>query len=231
MGVPSIYVWSHDSIGLGEDGPTHQPVEQLATLRAIVGLDVVRPGDANEVPVAWKTMLENHENPAGIILTRQNIPTYARGNGAAEGDTFGSAAGVAKGGYVLAEASKDGATVPAQVLLLATGSEVQLAVQAREALQAEGIATRVISMPCVEWFNKQDAAYRESVLPVAVKARVSVEAGLALGWKEFVGDAGRSISLEHYGASADFKRLFQEFGITAEAVAAAAKDSLAAAGS
>ncbi|MFE4081908.1 transketolase [Paenarthrobacter sp. YIM B13468] len=227
MGVPSLYVWTHDSIGLGEDGPTHQPVEQLASLRAIPGLDVVRPGDANEVSAAWKTMLENHENPAGIVLTRQNIPTYARGEGTAEGDTFGSTAGVAKGGYVLAEASKDGETVDAQVILIGTGSEVQLAVAAREALQAEGIATRVVSMPCVEWFNKQDEAYRESVLPAEVKARVSVEAGLALGWREFVGDAGRSVSLEHFGASADYKRLFQEFGITAEAVAAAAKDSLA----
>jgi transketolase len=227
MGVPSLYVWTHDSIGLGEDGPTHQPVEQLASLRAIPGLDVVRPGDANEVAAAWKTMLENHENPAGIVLTRQNIPTYARGEGQASGDTFASTAGVAKGGYVLAEASKDGQTVPADVILIGTGSEVQLAVQAREALQAEGIAARVVSMPCVEWFNKQDAAYRESVLPSAVKARVSVEAGLALGWKEIVGDAGRSISLEHFGASADYKRLFKEFGITAEAVTAAAKDSLA----
>ncbi|MGO4144311.1 transketolase [Paenarthrobacter sp. YAF11_1] len=227
MGVPSLYVWTHDSIGLGEDGPTHQPVEQLASLRAIPGLDVVRPGDANEVSAAWKVMLENHENPAGIVLTRQNIPTYARGEGEATGDTFGSTAGVAKGGYVLAEASKDGETVDAQVILIGTGSEVQLAVQAREALQAEGIAVRVVSMPCVEWFNKQDEAYRESVLPASVKARVSVEAGLALGWREFVGDAGRSISLEHFGASADYKRLFNEFGITAEAVAAAAKDSLA----
>ncbi|WP_235036143.1 transketolase [Arthrobacter sp. 18067] len=227
MGVPSLYVWTHDSIGLGEDGPTHQPVEQLASLRAIPGLDVVRPGDANEVSAAWKVMLENHENPAGIVLTRQNIPTYARGEGEAAGDTFGSTAGVAKGGYVLAEASKDGASVDAQVILIGTGSEVQLAVEAREALQSEGIAARVVSMPCVEWFNKQDEAYRESVLPAAVKARVSVEAGLALGWREFVGDAGRSISLEHFGASADYKRLFNEFGITAEAVAAAAKDSLA----
>lgn len=227
MGVPSLYVWTHDSIGLGEDGPTHQPVEQLASLRAIPGLDVVRPGDANEVAAAWKVMLENHDNPAGIVLTRQNIPTWARGEGDAAGDTFGSTAGVAKGGYVLAEASKDGATVPAQVILIGTGSEVQLAVSAREALQAEGIATRVVSMPCVEWFNKQDPAYREAVLPTTVKARVSVEAGLALGWKEFVGDAGRSVSLEHFGASADYKRLFQEFGITADAVAAAAKDSLA----
>lgn len=227
MGVPSLYVWTHDSIGLGEDGPTHQPVEQLASLRAIPGLDVVRPGDANEVAAAWKAMLENHENPAGIVLTRQNIPTWARGTGQADGDTFGSTAGVEKGGYVLAEASKDGNTVEAQVILIGTGSEVQLAVNAREALQAEGIPTRVVSMPCVEWFNKQDAAYRDAVLPPAVKARVSVEAGLALGWKEFVGDAGRSVSLEHFGASADYKRLFQEFGITAEAVAAAAKESLA----
>ncbi|MDV8148186.1 transketolase [Arthrobacter sp. B10-11] len=227
MGVPSLYVWTHDSIGLGEDGPTHQPVEQLASLRAIPGLDVVRPGDANEVAAAWKVMLENHENPAGIVLTRQNIPTYARGEGDAEGDTFGSTAGVAKGGYILAEASKDGKTADAQVILIGTGSEVQLAVNAREALQAEGIPTRVVSMPCVEWFNKQDAAYRDAVLPPAVKARVSVEAGLALGWREFVGDAGRTISLEHFGASADYKRLFQEFGITAEAVTAAAKESLA----
>ncbi|MHA7221910.1 transketolase [Arthrobacter sp. RHLT1-20] len=227
MGVPSLYVWTHDSIGLGEDGPTHQPVEQLASLRAIPGLDVVRPGDANEVAAAWKIMLENHGNPAGIVLTRQNIPTYARGASDAEADTFGSTAGVAKGGYVLAESSANGRTVAAQVILIGTGSEVQLAVNAREALQAEGIPTRVVSMPCVEWFNKQDAAYRETVLPAAVKARVSVEAGLALGWREFVGDAGRTVSLEHFGASADYKRLFQEFGITAEAVAAAAKDSLA----
>jgi transketolase len=227
MGVPSLYVWTHDSIGLGEDGPTHQPVEQLATLRAIPGLDVVRPGDANEVAAAWKVMLENHGNPAGIVLTRQNIPTYARGSSDADGDTFGSTAGVARGGYVLAEASANGRTAKAQVILIGTGSEVQLAVHAREALQAEGIPTRVVSMPCVEWFNKQEPAYREAVLPASVKARVSVEAGLALGWREFVGDAGRSVSLEHFGASADYKRLFQEFGITAEAVAAAAKESLA----
>ncbi|WP_354241388.1 transketolase [Arthrobacter sp. UYEF20] len=227
MGVPSLYVWTHDSIGLGEDGPTHQPVEQLASLRAVPGLDVVRPGDANEVAAAWKIMLENHGNPAGIVLTRQNIPTYARGTGDAEADTFGSTAGVAKGGYVLAEGSADGATAAPKVILIGTGSEVQLAVKAREALQAEGIPTRVVSMPCVEWFNQQDPAYREAVLPAAVKARVSVEAGLALGWKEFVGDAGRSISLERFGASADYKRLFQEFGITAEAVTAAARESLA----
>lgn len=230
MGVPSIYVWSHDSIGLGEDGPTHQPVEQLATLRAIPGLDVVRPGDANEVSTAWKKILETTDNPAGIILTRQNVPTYPRGTGAATATEFASAEGVAKGGYVLAQATSIGAITTAQVILIATGSELQLAIEAREALQAQGIATRVVSMPCVEWFNAQSAEYRESVLPSAVKARVSVEAGLALGWKEFVGDAGRSISLEHFGASADYKRLFQEFGITTEAVVAAAKQSRTAAG-
>ncbi|NYE95448.1 transketolase [Psychromicrobium silvestre] len=229
MGVPSIYVWSHDSIGLGEDGPTHQPVEQLATLRAIPGLDVVRPADANEVSASWKKILETKDNPAGIILTRQNVPTFARGTGPATAAEFGSADGVAKGGYVLAEATAIGAVTTAQVILIATGSEVQLAIEAREALQAEGIATRVVSMPCVEWFRAQPAEYREQVLPAAVKARVSVEAGLSLGWKEFVGDAGRSVSLEHFGASADYKRLFQEFGITADAVVAAAKDSRIAA--
>ena len=226
MGVPSIYVWTHDSIGLGEDGPTHQPVEQLAALRAIPGLDVVRPGDANEVAVAWRTILENTENPAGIVLTRQNIPTYARGTGAADGDTFGSAEGAAKGAYVLAEAA--GGTP--DVILIGTGSEVQLAVEARETLQAEGISARVVSMPSLEWFNRQDEAYRESVLPGTVKARVSVEAGVSLGWRELIGDAGRSVSLEHFGASADYKRLFSEFGITADAVVQAARDSIAVAG-
>ncbi|MDQ4500970.1 transketolase [Sinomonas sp. ASV322] len=224
MGIPSTYVWTHDSIGLGEDGPTHQPVEQLASLRAIVGLDVVRPADANEVAYAWKTILENTANPAGIVLTRQNLPVYERGDGA-----FGDVSGVAKGGYVLAEAQRDGAETTPDVILIGTGSEVQLAVEARAALAAEGIAARVVSMPCVEWFKAQDPAYRESVLPAAVTARVSVEAGLALGWREFVGDNGRTISLEHYGASADYKTLFHEFGITAEAVAQAAKDSIATA--
>ncbi|MEV8180954.1 transketolase [Specibacter sp. NPDC078692] len=227
MGVPSIYVWTHDSIGLGEDGPTHQPVEQLSSLRAIPGLDVVRPGDSNEVSASWKKILETTDNPAGIVLTRQNIPTYARGEGAATATEFGSADLVANGGYVLAEAVSDGAVVTPAVILIATGSEVQLAVEAREALAAEGIAARVVSMPCVEWFNAQSPEYRESVLPAGVKARVSVEAGLALGWREFVGDAGRSISLEHFGASADYKVLFEKFGITTEAVTAAAKDSIA----
>lgn len=228
MGVPSIYVWTHDSIGLGEDGPTHQPVEQLASLRAIPGLDVVRPADANEVAVAWRTILENTENPAGIVLTRQNVPTWERGTGVADAGAFGSAEGAARGGYVLAEAVRGGEAVTPDVVLIGTGSEVQLAVAAREALAAEGIAARVVSMPSVEWFNRQDADYRESVLPRGVKARVSVEAGIAQGWREFVGDNGRMVSLEHFGASADYKTLFNEFGITADAVAQAARDSLAA---
>jgi transketolase len=222
MGVPSIYVWTHDSIGLGEDGPTHQPVEQLASLRAIPGLDVVRPADANEVAQAWKTILENHEHPAGIVLTRQNLPVFDRGEGG-----FADSGNVAKGAYVLAEAQAEGSDVQPEVILLATGSEVQLAVEAREALQADGVATRVVSVPCLEWFDKQDRAYRESVLPAEVKARVSVEAGIAQSWHRLVGDAGRSVSLEHYGASADYKTLFREFGITAEAVVAAARESLA----
>ncbi|MEP7763119.1 transketolase [Sanguibacter sp. 25GB23B1] len=224
MRIPTTFVWSHDSIGLGEDGPTHQPIEHLASLRAIPGLDVVRPADANEVSWAWKTILEHTDRPAGLVLTRQNVPTFARGAGAATGDELASAAGVAKGAYVLAEAQ--GGTP--DVILLGTGSEVQLAVDARTALAAEGINARVVSVPCLEWFNEQDDAYRESVLPASVKARVSVEAGIAQGWRELVGDAGRTVSIEHYGASADFKTLFREFGLTPEAVAAAAKESIAA---
>ncbi len=224
MEIPSIFVWTHDSIGVGEDGPTHQPIEHLVALRAIPGLDVVRPGDANEVAQAWKTIIETTNRPAGIILTRQNIPTFERGTGAATATEFASAEFVAKGGYTLIDA--DGTP---DVILIGTGSEVQLAVAAREQLAAEGIQARVVSMPSVEWFNAQSDEYKESVLPSAVRARVSVEAGLALGWREFVGDAGRSISIEHYGASADANTLFREFGFTAEAVASAAKDSIAAA--
>ncbi|PFG33257.1 transketolase [Sanguibacter antarcticus] len=227
MGAPSTFVWTHDSIGLGEDGPTHQPIEHLAALRAIPGLDVIRPADANEVSWAWKTLLEHDDRPAGIVLTRQNVPTYTRSEGAASGDAFASAAGVARGAYVLLDAPSG----TPDVILLATGSEVQLAVAARETLAGEGIAARVVSVPCREWFDAQDAEYRESVLPASVKARVSVEAGIAQGWRELVGDAGRSISIEHYGASADFKTLFQEFGITSETVAAAARESIAAVGS
>ncbi|CAN5788930.1 transketolase [soil metagenome] len=216
--LPVIYVWTHDSIGLGEDGPTHQPVEQLAALRAIPGLDVVRPADANETAVAWRTILESVDHPAGLALTRQKVPTLDRAE-------FASAEGTARGGYVLADA-EDGSP---QVLLLATGSEVQLAVQAREILAGRGVAARVVSLPCREWFDQQDLAYRNEVLPPQVRARVSVEAGVAQGWRELVGDAGRMVSLEHFGASAAYERLFAEFGITAEAVADAAQESITAA--
>jgi transketolase len=218
MKAPSIFVWTHDSVALGEDGPTHQPIEQLTTLRTIPGLDVVRPADANEVAWAWKTMLERRNGPAGIALSRQNLPVFDRSKVA-------SAEGVAKGAYVLIEASK----ATPDVILMGSGSEVQFAVEAAEQLEASGIAARVVSVPCQEWFAEQDAAYRESVLPAAVRARVSVEAGLGLTWLPYVGDAGRSVSIEHFGASADYKTLYREFGITTEAVVAAAKESLAAA--
>ena len=222
MEIPTTFVWTHDSIGLGEDGPTHQPVEHLAALRAIPGLDVVRPADANETAWAWRGIIENTANPAGIVLTRQNVPTFPRGT-----EGFAGAEGTLKGAYTLLDATNEATGTP-DVILVGTGSEVQLAVQAREQLAAEGIAARVVSMPSREWFDKQDEAYRESVLPSAVKARVSVEAGIAQGWRDVVGDAGRSVSLEHYGASADYQTLYREFGITADAVAAAARDSLAA---
>jgi transketolase len=224
MKAPAIYVWTHDSVALGEDGPTHQPVEQLAALRAIPGLDIVRPGDANEVAWAWKTILERRNGPAGIALTRQNIPVFERGDGVATGDTFAAARNVAKGAYVLAEAP--GGTP--DVIFIATGSELQIAVDAREKLKADGINARVVSAPSLEWFEEQTAEYKESVLPKAVKARVSIEAGIDLTWRSYVGDAGRSVSIEHFGASADYKTLFREFGITTEHAIAAAKDSLAA---
>ena len=220
MRLPVTFVWTHDSIGLGEDGPTHQPVEHLWAVRAIPGLDVVRPGDANETTVAWRTILERHHQPAGLCLSRQNLPVLDRASGA-----LASAEGTARGAYVLAEAAGGSP----KVIVIATGSEVQLALQARDQLEAEDIPTRVVSMPCVEWFEEQDAEYRTQVLPGAVRARVSVEAGIALGWHKYVGDAGVSVSLEHYGESADYKTLYDEFGITADAVAAAARDSLATA--
>ena len=208
-----VYVWTHDSIGLGEDGPTHQPVEHLASLRAMPGLSVVRPGDANETAAAWKAVLERPEGPSGLALSRQGVPTL-------EGT---STEGVARGGYVLAEAS---AGEP-QVVLIGTGSELQIAVEAREALEADGVATRVVSMPCVEWFDEQDEAYRHQVLPPAVRARVAVEAGVAQPWHRFVGDAGEVVSLERFGASADYETLFSEFGFTTEAVVDAARRTLA----
>ena len=222
MKVPSIFVWTHDSVALGEDGPTHQPVEQLATLRAIPGLDIVRPGDANEVVYSWKTILERRENPAGIALTRQNIPVFKRGEADATGAVFASAENTSKGAYTLIDASNS----KPELILIATGSEVQLAVEAREKLEAEGIKTRVVSAPCVEWFDEQSAEYKESVLPSSVEARVSVEAGLSLGWSKYVGRSGESVSIEHFGASADYKTLFREFGMTTDAVIAAAHKSL-----
>ncbi len=223
MQAPVTYVWTHDSIGLGEDGPTHQPIEHLAALRAIPGLDVVRPADANETAVAWRTVLENPHGPAGLCLTRQDVPTFPRGQ-QDDGTSWGSADSASRGAYVLVDAEGE-----PDVLLVGTGSEVQVAVAARELLAADGIKARVVSMPCREWFDRQDAPYKDTVLPPSVKARVSVEAAVAQGWREIVGDHGRCVSLEHYGASADYKRLYQEFGITAEAVASAAKDSLASA--
>ncbi|MBE1496725.1 transketolase [Amycolatopsis lexingtonensis] len=212
MKAPVTYVWTHDSIGLGEDGPTHQPIEQLSALRAIPGLNVVRPADANETAYAWKAVLEDIHHPSGLALTRQNVPVL-------EGT---SAEGVAKGGYVLADS--DGTP---DVVLIATGSEVQLAVEAKKTLDADGVKARVVSMPCVEWFDAQDAAYRESVIPAGVKARVSVEAGIAQSWHRFTGDAGVNVSIEHFGASADAATLFREFGFTAEAVVEAARRSIA----
>ncbi|MHC2998028.1 transketolase [Microbacterium sp. HJ5] len=222
MDIPSIFVWTHDSVALGEDGPTHQPVEQLATLRAIPNFAVVRPADANETSVAWLELLRRNAGPAGIALTRQNIPVFPRGEGDASGDTFASADLAAKGAYVLAEAPNG----TPDVILIATGSEVQLAVTARETLAAEGVNARVVSAPSLEWFAEQDEAYRESVLPASVTARVSVEAGSALTWRGIVGDRGRSVAIDHFGASADYKTLFQKFGITAEAVVEAARDTL-----
>jgi transketolase len=219
MGLPVTFVWTHDSIGLGEDGPTHQPVEQLWALRAIPGLDVVRPGDANETTVAWRTILER-TSPAGLCLTRQKIPVLDRSGGEAG---LASAEGTARGGYVLAEA-RGGRP---DVLLIGTGSEVQIALAARDVLQAEGVAARVVSMPCLEWFDEQDEAYRQEVLPARVRARVSVEAGIALGWRGIVGSEGECVSLEHFGASADYQTLYREYGLTAEHMAQAARTSLA----
>jgi transketolase len=221
MQVPVTYVWTHDSIGLGEDGPTHQPVEHLAALRAIPGLDVVRPADANETTAAWQTILSHTDRPAGLILTRQNVPVFPR-----DEEGFSDTSNVHRGGYVLLDVEGG----QPDVVLVGTGSEVQLAVQARSILAGRGVRARVVSMPCREWYDAQDESYRETVIPPTVKARVSVEAGIAQGWREVVGDHGRIVSLEHYGASADFERIYREFGITAEAVADAAQDSITAAG-
>jgi len=214
--LPVTFVWTHDSIGLGEDGLTHQPIEHLAALRAIPGLDVVRPGDANETAVAWRTILEHTDRPTGLILSRQNMPTLDR-------ETFESAEGTARGAYVLKQGSGDSAP---DVILIATGSEVSVAVAAAETLESEGVSTRVVSMPCHEWFATASQGYRDEILPPNVRARVSVEAGVPMGWREFVGDAGRIIGIDHYGASADAATLFREFGFTPAAVVAAAHESI-----
>jgi transketolase len=212
MEQPVTYVWTHDSIGLGEDGPTHQPIEHLWSLRNIPGLDVVRPADANETAAVWQAILEIIDRPAALALSRQNVPTFDRA-------IFAPAALAARGAYVMADGT--------DVILIGTGSEVQIAVAARELLAADGISARVVSMPCTEWFTLQDASYQEEVLPKAMRARVSVEAGITAPWKIFVGDAGESIGVDHYGASAAAAVIYEKFGITAEAVAAAAKSSIA----
>ena len=219
MGIGPVFVWSHDSIGVGEDGPTHQPVEHLAALRAIPGLAVVRPGDANETAAAWAEILRRHDEPAGIALSRQNLTVSASAEAAAEG--------VRRGAYVLAEATDaDGHQTAPEVVLIATGSEVGVAVAAREILQKEGTPTRVVSAPCLEWFAQQDAAYREQVLPAGT-ARVAIEAGIALGWREIVGDGGEIVSIDHYGSSAPGTALFEEYGFTGDNVAERARRALA----
>jgi len=219
MKAPVIYVWTHDSIGLGGDGPTHQPVEHLWALRAIPGLDVIRPADANETAVAWRTILARHDRPAGLCLSRQNLPVFDRSE-------MGSAEGTEKGGYVLIDASNR----QPEIILIATGSEVQMAVEARELLEADGVPTRVVSMPCVEWFAEQDVTYREGVLPPAVHARVSIEAGATLGWHAIVGGYGECIGVDQFGASAPYQVIFEQYGLTSERVVAAAQASLSKVG-
>jgi transketolase len=213
MKLPSIFVWTHDSIGLGEDGPTHQPIEHFAALRAIPDFDVIRPADANEVAAAWKIIIQGRK-ASGILLSRQNLPVFDR-------TKFGSVDGVSRGAYILKEGSKT-----PELILMATGSEVSLAVQSAQVLEESGISTRVVSIPCFEWFNIQTQEYKDEVLPPSVKARVSIEAGIAQGWREYVGDAGVCVSLEHYGASASASILFSEFGFNVENVVSTAKQIL-----
>ena len=214
MKLPITYVWSHDSIGLGEDGPTHQPVEHLATLRAIPDFAVIRPADANEVSIAWREIITRAQ-PVGLALSRQNLPVIDRTQN-------NSAEGLSKGAYVLNDSAKN-----FDVILIATGSEVSLALKSQAELVAQGIATRVVSAPCLEWFEQQDQSYKEKVLPKSVKARVSIEAGIAMPWYKFIGDHGVAVSLEHFGASASATTLFKEFGFTVENVVNAAKQSIA----
>jgi transketolase len=212
MDIPSTFIWTHDSIGLGEDGPTHQPIEHFAALRAIPNFAVIRPADANEVAQAWRSILKR-QKPAGLLLSRQNLRTVDR-------STHGAASGVDKGAYIL----KDASTAP-RVVIIATGSEVGIALDAQIALEADGIATRVVSAPCLEWFNEETESYRSSVIPTTA-LRVSVEAGIAQGWREYVGDKGIVISLDHFGASAGAGKLFAEFGFSAERIVGDIKKAL-----
>ena len=214
MNIPSIFIWSHDSIGLGEDGPTHQPVEHIASLRLIPNLAIVRPADANETAIAWREILTRNK-PVGLALSRQNLPVFER-------SASNSADGVAKGAYVLAETK----SVP-DVILIATGSEVHVAIEASRILAEQNISARVVSAPCLEWFEEQSDSYKESVLPKNLRARVSIEAGVGAGWQKYVGDNGEIISLEHFGASASAGTLFKEYGFTAENIVAAAKRTIA----
>jgi transketolase len=231
MGLGVVYVWTHDSIGVGEDGPTHQPVEHVASLRAIPGLAVIRPADANEVAAAWGVVVERSDGPAALVLTRQSLPTYARQSGPGgepvgpSDDVVAPVAGVARGAYILAEPP---GSLGLDVLLIATGSEVQHAIGARTILAAEGLGARVVSAPCLEWFAEQDEAYRDFVLPPAVRARVSVEAGITMPWHAIVGDTGRAIGIDTFGLPGDGDLVMAHFGFTAENVAAKAKESLKA---
>src|SRR5262249_18766732 len=210
--LPTIFVWTHDSIGFGEHGPTHQPIEQLMSLRAMPGFTIIRPGDANETAEAWKVTMEHTEGPVGLVLSRQKLPVFDR-------EKLGASGGVRQGAYVLAEASK----TPAKLILIASGSEVSLAVDAREKLEAEGLPTPLVSMPCWNLFDPQPAAYRESVFPRAVPARLAIEAGASLGWKRYVGDRGDSVSLDRYGASAPGEVVMKELGFSIENVVRRAK--------
>jgi transketolase len=216
MKIPSIFVWTHDSIGLGGDGPTHQPIEHLAALRAIPGFDMVRPADANETAVCWRATLEKTDGPVGFALSRQNLPVLDPAK-VVDAD---------KGGYILEEGSSG---LP-EVILIATGSEVSLALKAREVLEADGASVRVVSMPCIEWFRAQPLAYQQQVLPQEIKARVSIEAGVPQGWREIVGDSGEIIGIDHFGASAEGSVLFEQFGFTPDRVVAAAHAALERAG-
>jgi transketolase len=217
MEIPVIYVYTHDSIGLGEDGPTHQPIEQLASLRAVPGLTLIRPGDANEVVEAWKLIMQLTHQPAALVLTRQAVPTFDR-------TKYAPASGVAKGAYVLA----DGADGKPDVILMGSGSEVSLCVAAHERLASQGIKARVVSMPCWDVFERQDAAYKDQVFPPSVKARVAVEMGSVLGWSQYVGPTGKIVGMRRFGASAPLKDLLKKFGFTAEAVVEAAQQAIAA---